>query len=246
MVRPCRVRTIVVGPRRATTRTVSAAIASSRSSPATSRPSDLLTTLLVTTTTSPSDRSTRGSSRSARSSPGRTSGTPSGAVTEMLTCRRPARSRRRPSRRWPPWSRHQQRDGRGGQSGGVQPVQVAGVLLVDEPAVQDAAVRAGAVVQADAGRAHLDADRGEHLLGHPADVGAADDGGEPDHRRPRRDHGLAHPGHAEDGADGDHRVGRRQHDQVGVGDRVDDPGSGCGVVQTDHDHRLGGHRRRAA
>ena len=54
------------------------AIAASRSAPGTSRPSALLTTLLVTTTTSPSARSTRGSSRSARSSPGRTSGTPSG------------------------------------------------------------------------------------------------------------------------------------------------------------------------
>ncbi len=52
-VSPCRVRTMLVGPRRATTRSVSPASASSRV-PARSRPSALLTTLLVTATTSPS------------------------------------------------------------------------------------------------------------------------------------------------------------------------------------------------
>ncbi len=78
MVSPCRVRTIRVGPRLATTRTVSDSTASSRSWPATRRPSDLLTTLLVTTTTSPSSSSTRGRTRSARSSPGRDLGHPVG------------------------------------------------------------------------------------------------------------------------------------------------------------------------
>ena len=53
MVRPWWVRTIVVGPRRATTRAVSAASAVSRS-PSRTWPSALLTTLLVTATTSPS------------------------------------------------------------------------------------------------------------------------------------------------------------------------------------------------
>ena len=53
IVSPSRVRTISVGPRRATTRTVSSAIASSRS-PERTRPSALLITLLVTTTMSPS------------------------------------------------------------------------------------------------------------------------------------------------------------------------------------------------
>ena len=58
MVSPSRVRTIVVGPRRATTRAPgsasSASTAASRSVPGTERPSALLTTLLVTSTTSPS------------------------------------------------------------------------------------------------------------------------------------------------------------------------------------------------
>ena len=58
MTKPCAVSTIRVTPRGvwrvATTRTVSAVIASSRSSAATVRPSALLTTLLVTTSTSPS------------------------------------------------------------------------------------------------------------------------------------------------------------------------------------------------
>ena len=58
MVSPSRVRTIVVGPRRATTRAPgsasSASTAARRSVPASDRPSALLTTLLVTSTTSPS------------------------------------------------------------------------------------------------------------------------------------------------------------------------------------------------
>ena len=67
-VRPWCVRTIAVGPRRATTRAVSPGSASSRV-PGRTRPSALLTTLLVTTTTSPSCSSTTARSRAARSSP---------------------------------------------------------------------------------------------------------------------------------------------------------------------------------
>ena len=69
---PCRVSTIRVGPRRATTRTVSAVIASSRSI-RTARPSALDTTFEVTTTTSPSAQreSSAGEGRRAAARPGR-------------------------------------------------------------------------------------------------------------------------------------------------------------------------------
>ena len=62
ITRPRWFSTIEVGPRRATTRTVSSWIAASRS-PGRTRPSALLTTLLVTRTTSPSCRSRRGEQR---------------------------------------------------------------------------------------------------------------------------------------------------------------------------------------
>ncbi len=85
---PARVCTMRVRPRAATTRTDSASTAArrvaSRSSPAgTSRPSALLTTLDVTTTTSPAARGTRVAAiSSARSSPGGTSGSPRTGSTD--------------------------------------------------------------------------------------------------------------------------------------------------------------------
>ena len=207
--------------------------------PGTTRPSALLTTLLVTTTTSPSTGASAATTRAARSSPGRTSGTPSGATTVSGHDTRLDRGRGHRGRRVEVG--HVQGYGGRGQAGRAQPVELVGVRLVDQPAVEDAAVRAGAVVAADAAGAHLDADRGEHLLGHPADVGAADDGGEADHRRLRGDQRLADPRDAEDGADRDHRVRRRQQHQVGVGDRVDDAGGRRRLVETDHHDRLGRH-----
>ena len=179
-VRPWRVRTIVVGPRRATTRTVSSASASSRV-PGRTRPSALLTTLLVTTTMSPSSsvdareqerrqvvaRAHLGRRRRARALDGdRGHATSSMAAAAMAAVRR-GRSSSGVRR-----GRRSRRLDRG--DGGVD--------LVDQPAVEHPAGRAGAVVQADPGGGDLDADRGEQLLGHPADVGAADDGGEADDR----------------------------------------------------------------
>ena len=83
ITRPWRVRTIAVGPRRATTRSVSAGEPPVLGRRATTRPSALLTTLLVTTTTSPS--SSRPASRPRRARPGRrrrvTSPMPSTAAT---------------------------------------------------------------------------------------------------------------------------------------------------------------------
>jgi hypothetical protein len=81
ITKPCLVCAIVVGPRLATTRTVSAAIASSRVMAAT-RPSALLTTFEVTTRMSPSvspgapGAVTASAISPARSSPGEISGMP--------------------------------------------------------------------------------------------------------------------------------------------------------------------------
>ncbi len=74
--RPCRVCAIVVAPRLATTRTVSASMACSREA-AITRPSALLTIFDVTTRMSPSRRSGAASAMSAaRSVPAVTSGSP--------------------------------------------------------------------------------------------------------------------------------------------------------------------------
>ena len=79
--RPCLVSAILVGPRRATTRTASASIARSRSARIT-RPSALLMIFDVTTTMSPSRRSGAASLISrARSAPGAISGSPGTPVT---------------------------------------------------------------------------------------------------------------------------------------------------------------------
>ena len=58
----------------------------------------------------------------------------------------------------------------------LDPLDLAGVLGVDEPAVEQAARRAGAEVAGHSGRAALDAQAVEELVGHAADGGAADDG----------------------------------------------------------------------
>ena len=198
--RPCRVSTIRVGPRRATTRTVSAVIASSRST-RTARPSALDTTFDVTTTTSPS-ASAKSSAASAavsnvaRSSPAATSGTPSGAQTssEPLTATRAGRA---PRLRAPgpsaPWPRptvdvgHQQRYGAAGDAGAPRPTRPASAsVCVDQPAVEQAAVAPAAVVQRDGLGRGLDADRGEHPVGHAAHRSAADDRRQADHGCRRR------------------------------------------------------------
>src|SRR5262249_15879497 len=90
--KPCRVCAMVVGPRLATTRTVSDAIASSRDAD-TTRPSALLTTLEVTTTMSPWRRPGPVSASAApaisapRSSPGDISGIP--GMPEMCSWGKP-------------------------------------------------------------------------------------------------------------------------------------------------------------
>ena len=99
--RPCLVSTILAGPRWATSRTVSASMACSRSA-AMSRPSALLMIFEVTTRMSPSARSGAAASiSSARSAPGVTSGSPVIPVMLMPVMRgsplpvgaRPRRSR---------------------------------------------------------------------------------------------------------------------------------------------------------
>ena len=160
--RPWWVATIVVGPRRATTRTVSAAIAVSRSPGA--HPALGLADHLAghgDDVAVARGRSAAATS-AARSSPVVTSPTPSGARTSRRH-RGPVigrgRARLRPSRR----SR------RGRSSSGVRrgtrcraPRPRAtwrASIVVDQPAVEDAAGAAGAVVLGHPGGADLDTDR---------------------------------------------------------------------------------------
>ncbi len=200
------------------------------------------TTLLVTTTTSPSARP---------SGPSR----PTEQQGQVVALARPRvhRRARRPSRRHDDQGDrggrhrggrvevgHQQRHGGAGEAGVGHAAYVRGVLLVDQPAVEDPAAVPGAVVQADRRGAHLDADGGEQLFGHAAEVVPADDGGEADDRGARRPDRLADAGHAQDRAHGDDRVARRDDDQVGVDDRVDHAGSGRGLLEADEHQRLGG------
>src|SRR6266540_463703 len=235
---PCRVSAMTSAPRRATTRTVSAATASrwtrSRSAaPAgrgTTRPSVWATPLVLSPSTSPSARWrpaawTASSSSRARSSPGRISGRPVSATTSRVLTwwtlplwRRSARSLERV-------------EGDLGQGGGVldgvhqrrrhdRPQAhladvpgLGGVDLVEHEGVGQAAVQAG-----DAAGGDLDAPGGEKLVRHAAHRGATDD------RRDR--HGLgggvldggADPGHGQDGRDRHHRVGGAEDDAVRAGD----------------------------
>ena len=107
--RPCRVCAMVVGPRRATTRTVSASMACSREA-VTTRPSALLTILEVTTRMSPSRRSAASAMSAARSLPAVISGSPvtpmtvTGALPVMgavTSAPGPGPARRGRSPRWP-------------------------------------------------------------------------------------------------------------------------------------------------
>src|SRR4051812_24205098 len=180
---PCRVSTMRSGPRRATTRTDSASIArwraASRSSPgstATSRPSTLEITLLVTTTTSPSaSQGAAAAIAPARSSPGENSGSPGTGWTE-----RPAGGS------GPRGVPRGAGGGRGRLRVGAEQRPLAGpaardlgvVLRGDQPRIEEPAVGTGAVVPPDPFGAHLDAEHGQALVGHPADDGAADDGGD--------------------------------------------------------------------
>ena len=166
MTRPCCVWTMRVSPRGvcfvATTRAVSASMASSRERAATTRPSDFDTTLLVITTMSPSARPVlpsghvsaeqRSASRAPRSSPSRMIPMPSTAQAWMRVM--DGRAVRRRPRGWPRRSRAVastsviivgtawQRMPAASTSGDAR-----GVGGVDEPGVDEAAVGPGAVVQ---------------------------------------------------------------------------------------------------
>ena len=168
-------------------------IASSRST-RTARPSALDTTFDVTTTTSPSasaksSPASAASSTAARSSPAATSGTPSGAQTSSDPLIRVRGQLGREGERGAGHAGgrvdvgHQQRHGAAGDPGGLDGCHGVGVAGVHQPAVEQPAVTAPAVVQRDRGGGRLDADRGEHPVGHAAHRGAADDRREPDDRR---------------------------------------------------------------
>src|SRR4051812_455310 len=267
---PCRVSTIRSGPRRATTRTVSASMArcraTSRSVPGgtgTSRPSTLETTLEVTTTTSPSaSQGAAAAIAAARSSPGANSGRPGTGWTEYPGAGPPAGARREPASgggeggpssdtggvQGGPGQRgrglrggHQQRD-----PADVDAGDVGRVVRRDQPGVEQAAGLPGAVVPPDALGAHLDAEDGQAAVGHAADHLAADDGGHPDDAARRRQEGVAQAGHAEDRADGHHRVGGREQDGVGRGEGLDDAGRRPRRVDAHLDERRGLERRAVA
>ena len=148
--RPCLVSTIRVGPRRATTRTVSASMACSRSA-RTTRPSALLTIFEVTTRMSPSAQvgQRRRRSAAARSAPGSISGRPGHAGDRE---RRLIGSAPRPGRAPPGRSAavggqvgHVERERPDRDPGQLRVVGRGLVLVVDQPAVE----QAGAVVRGD-------------------------------------------------------------------------------------------------
>ena len=250
-VSPWRVRTIVVGPRRATTRAVSPGSASSRlprPDPALRLADDLAGHDDDVAVAQLDQR--RAAARPGRR-PGRTSGTPSGASDPIAASPSGAHRRqvdgRRRHRGGGVGVGHHQGHGAAGEAGLGHAGDLAGVALVDEPAVEHAAVGAGAVVQADAGGADLDADRGRASARPCRARGCRRRWGRARPPEPGRAERLADPRDAEDRADRDDRVGRRQQHEVGVGDRVDArPGPGVGVVEPDDDDGLGRDLRRAA
>jgi hypothetical protein len=105
-----------------------------------------------------------------------------------------------------------------------------GIRFVDEPAVEQAAVRPRAVVPADGFGARLDADRGQARVGHAAHDPAADDRRHPDDRRMRLGERLPDARNREDRADRDHRVRRCDEHDVGTDDRLDDAMRGARAV----------------
>ena len=230
------------GPRRATTRTVSAASASSRlpgADPALGLADDLAGDDDDVAVARASTE--RPASSAARSSPGArprrcpsTGAGPSSRRHAAVTGDQLARPRR-PSRRW--------RRGRSSSGDGAAARCPAAATrstwsastLVDQPAVEHAAVGRGRrSARPTRGGADLDADRGEQLLGHAAHVGAADDGGEADDRRarsraaPRGRRGTPRMVPTETtGLDGG------STHEVGVGDGLDDAGRRGGLVEPD-------------
>src|SRR3954454_9302605 len=199
---PACVSTMRVGPRRATTRRVSASTGFSRTdarspSAASSCPSALLTILEVTMTTPPCCSRAAPAISPARSCPGSISGSPTTGSTESTSdLQRGLRERGGRGD-----IRHEQRTYRHLDPGDGR----AGVGGVDEPGVEKpvsaGSGATGTVVPADAFGADFHADRREAGVGHPAYGRTTDDGGDPDQRHVRRAQRLPDPGYREDRSD---------------------------------------------
>ena len=169
-----------------------------RGRPSRTRPSALLTTLLVTDDDVAVGRSARRRARRARGRPGRRRraprATPSGAQTSIAghARRRRAPRPRRPSRR-SRRGRSSSAARRGTRCPACLEPRRPGRRRGCRPASRRAprrptGRRSGS---ADAAGGDLDADAVEQLRGHAAHVGAADDGGEADDRRGRGASGVA-------------------------------------------------------
>src|SRR3954447_15964871 len=229
---PLRVSTMLVCPRRATTRTVSSSMARSLSL-LTTPPSDLLTTLLVTTRTSPSP--TNAATRSARPVPATTSPMPSGEKTSrripLLTGSAPSEVEGGHDHlRSGVVVGHHQRHRATADPGGLDPGDQCRVDRVDQPAVDHSAGRPRAVVFGHTRGRDLDADRAEQLAGHAVDVVVTHDSRDADHRSVGLHQGIAHARHSEDRADRDDGVRRRQHHEIGLSDRLEHTGCRGGPI----------------
>ena len=223
ITRPRWFSTIEVGPRRATTRTVSSRIACSRS-PTRTRPSALLTTLLVTSTMSPSWRSSRATTAGevgarvhladAVDRPG------------LQPCHRTLIGRGRGPR--PPC-----RPSRRGRSSRAAPRAQRSPVAV----IRSTERRVGACRRASRrGRRRAPGrrsarrprprrpprrSRSSSCRAIPRTWSCADDPGDADDRGRRLGDRVAHAGNAEDRAHGDDRVGRRHDHDVGLGDGLE-------------------------
>ena len=237
------------GPRRATTRTVSASIAASRSSacddPALGLGDDLRgdeQDVAVGQARRPGGRDQLG-----EVVPGadlRQSGQGAGRGSDVMPRDLLGQGQRlaRPSRRWrpgpsssaarrgsgcpPPRHRHRRRvDG------------------VDQPAVE----QPGAVVQGDR-RAPWTRRRPRRAPCRPSRAPGRRrrSGDRPTTGTPASRDRLADAGHGQDRADADHRVGRREEHDVGRGDRLQHAGRRLRLVRADRDDGVRGPRTRAA
>ena len=219
MTRPCRFSTIRSAPRRATTRTVSASMAASRSSASTIRPSALLTIFEVTSRTSPSSEPGLGARRSA--SRGRRPGAPraarAAAQTRYAGTVSPAgrvdprhartssasasASRAIVARSRPRRSSSAARPGSGCPPSSTS-LDGARVHRVDEPAVEQPASRSAAATAAAVDSTPTAAST---LSAMPRTGASPTMGERPDDGHPGLGDGLADAGHGEDRADADRR-----------------------------------------
>ena len=207
--KPCAVSAITRSPRRATTRRVSA-LDRVRAIGAGHEPSLRLRHDLRRHDDDVAVRSSRrrseGASRAARSSPGRTSGSPARARWTSTLMRAPASSATRASASaWSSSDHDRVRDG-DPQPGGLDARRQVAVALVDHPARQQPVVRRGG-----AGRRDLEARRRHEAVGHAGDGRAAPRcrSRPPPRRRARRDR-VADARHREDRPDRHDRVRRAE------------------------------------